>query len=213
MPTRTIAQGLNLGVEEAAKVVSVESLYPHAHLAIVLFSLYFILGLSLIIFFLLKKKKAWTPSVILQDFPFSAKTAITLVLFSYSLVHILALVEVYLMTTVSFKSTSEYFFYMKLPKLAATSHAHFFGHGTMYLITSLIFVFSKLKESWKIIFITLAMSAGLLDVPSWWAIKYGGDQFEYFSALAGMMSVLGFGFMTLRILYELWASEFFRKKI
>ena len=101
------------------------------------------------------------------------KGAITLGLFAYILVHILAIWEVYLITKVSFKSTSEYFFYMKLPKLVATSHAHFFGQGTMYLLTSLIFVFSKLKENWKLVFICLAMSAGLLDVPSWWATKYG----------------------------------------
>lgn len=199
--------GLNLGVEEASKVVSSESLYPHAHLTLVLFSLYIVLGAALIAFFFLKNKKEWTPPVLLQNFPITAKAAITLTLFSYIFVHILALVEVYLMTTVSFKSTSEYFFYMKLPKLAASSHAHFFGHGTMYLVTSLIFIFSRLKESLKLVFISLALSAGLLDVPSWWAIKFGSDQYEWFSAIAGIMSVVGFGLMAIRICYELWWIE------
>lgn len=127
--------------------------------------------------------------------------------------HIFALWEVYLVTTVDFKSAAEYFYYMKLPKLMATSHAHFFGHGTMYLITSTIFVFSKLRESWKILFIGLALSAGLLDVPSWWAIKYGGGKYEIFSALAGIMSVIGWGFMAVRVLYEVWWLEFGEKKI
>ena len=94
----------------------------------------------------------------------------------------------------------------------ATSHAHFFGHGTMYLITSLVFVFSKIQEKWKIIFISLALSAGLLDVPSWWAIKYGGNQYEIFSAVAGIMSIVGWGFMTARVLYEVWWVEVFGSK-
>ncbi|RPJ67737.1 MAG: hypothetical protein EHM20_17230 [Alphaproteobacteria bacterium] len=203
------AQGLDLGLEEVGKIVSVESLFPYANLTLILFVIYFGLGIFLFAFFIMKKKKAWTPPVLLQDFPFSAKAAISLGLFAYTLVHVFALMEVYLVTKVSFKSTSEYFFYMKLPKLVATSHAHFFGHGTMYLATSLIFIFSKLKESWKVIFITLALSAGLLDVPSWWAIKYGGSQYEIFSALAGIMSMIGWGFMASRIIYEIWWIEFF----
>ena len=125
----------------------------------------------------------------------------------------IALLEVYMVTNISFKSTSEYFFYMKLPKLLATSHAHFFGHGTMYVITSLVFVFSNLSESWKLIFIMLALSAGLLDVASWWAIKYGGAGYEVFSAIAGIMSVIGWGYMTVRILYELWWVEIFGRKV
>lgn len=207
------SQALNLGVEEATKVVSVESLYPHAHLTLILFTLYIGLGITLIAFFFFNKKKEWTPPVLLQNLPMTAKAAITFALISYGFVHILALLEVYLMTSVSFKSTSEYFFYMKLQKLAASSHAHFFGHGTMYLITSLIFIFSRLKESWKLVFISLALSAGLLDVPSWWAIKYGGGQYELFSGVAGLMSVIGFGFMTLRICYELWWIELFGRKV
>lgn len=209
MPTKAIAQGLDLGLEEAGKVVSAESLFPFANLTLILFSIYFACGVALIAFFFIKKKKQWTPSILLQDFPFIAKAAITLSLIAYSFVHVFALLDVYLVTKTSFKSASEYFFYMKLPKLVATSHAHFFGHGTMYLATSLIFIFSKLKEFWKLVFISLALSAGLLDVPSWWAIKYGGSQYELFSALAGIMSVIGWGFMAIRISYELWWGEFF----
>ena len=206
------SQSLDLGIEDSKKVVSQESLFPWGNLTLVLFSIYLLLGLSVLAFFFFKKKNSWEPPIFLENFPTSAKAAITLTLISYCFVHIFALLEVYLVTKVSFKSTSEYFFYMNLPKLLATSHAHFFGHGTMYLITSLIFVFSKMKESWKLVFITLALSAGLLDVSSWWAIKYGGNQYEFFSAIAGIMSVIGFGFMALRTVYELWWSEISGRK-
>ena len=208
-----LAQNLDLGAQDPAQVVSPESLFPFANQTLILFSIYLICGLSLLAAFFLKKRKEWVPPATLENFPLSAKVAITLAILSYGLVHIFALWEVYLVTTVDFKSAAEYFYYMKLPKLMATSHAHFFGHGTMYLITSTIFVFSKLRESWKILFIGLALSAGLLDVPSWWAIKYGGGKYEIFSALAGIMSVIGWGFMAVRVLYEVWWLEFGEKKI
>ncbi len=207
------AQNLDFGTQDPAQVVSSESLIPFANQTLLYFSIYLILGAATLSYILLKKKKEWVPPAFLEDFPHSAKIAITLAILSYGLVHIFALWEVYLVTTVDFKSAAEYFYYMKLPKLMATSHAHFFGHGTMYLITSLIFIFSKLRESWKIFFITLALAAGLLDVPSWWAIKYGGSRYEIFSAIAGMMSVIGWGFMAVRILYEVWWSEFFPRKV
>ena len=212
-PFISFSQELDLGVQETSQVVSRETLFPFAKLTLILFSIYVILGISLLVFFFLKNKKIWRPPILLENFPASAKAAVTLISIAYSFVHILALLEVYLVTKVSFKSTSEYFFYMKLPKLLATSHAHFFGHGTMYLVTSLIFIFSKLSEVWKLVFITMALSAGLLDVASWWAIKYGGGGYELFSALAGIMSVLGWGYMTVHILYELWWVEIFGRKI
>lgn len=212
LPIYSKGQGLDFGVQDATQIISVDAQFPYKNLTLIFFVTYLICGFIFILFFTFKKRKEWVPFVALENFPFSAKTAVTLVLISYSFVHILALLEVYLMTNVAFKSTSEYFFYMKLPKLVATSHAHFFGHGTMYFITSLIFIFSKVREFWKVVFISIALSAGLLDVPSWWAIKYGGNQYEIFSAIGGFMSVIGWGFMTLRILYEIWWIEIFRKE-
>ncbi len=212
LSTHGWTQDLEFGAQDTAQVVTPESMFPYAKLTLILFSIYLIFGLCLLAFFLFKKRKEWTPPISIKDFPLSAKVATTLTIISYALVHIFALLEVYMVTKVSFKSTSEYFFYMKIPKLMATSHAHFFGHGTMYLITSAIFIFSKLSEFFKIVFISLALSAGLLDVSSWWAIKYGGSQYEFFSAIAGTMSVVGWGFMCLRILYEAWIMENFGRK-
>ena len=210
---QVFGQNLDFGSQDPTQVVSRESMLPFANLTFILFAIYVLAGLALIAYFLFRKKPAWYPPVTLNAFPSSAKVAITLNVLCYSLVHALALWEVYLQTKINFKSTSEYFFYMKLPKLVATSHAHLFGHGTMYFITSVIFIFSKMSESRKIIFISLALSAGLLDVPSWWAIKFGGSDFEVFSAIAGIMSVAGWGFMTLRITYELWWDKIMRRTI
>jgi hypothetical protein len=209
----TETQGLSFGQDAADNVVSVKSLYPWSSLTKVLFFTYLVAGIALLIFFFWKNRKTWNPPFTLSGVPITAKAAVTLAMLSYGLVHILALLEVYFVTKVSFKSTSEYFSFMTFPKLAATSHAHFFGHGTMYLITSAVFIFSSLSERWKLAFITIAMSAGLLDVPSWWAIKYGGTGYEIFSAVAGAMSVLGWGSMALRIFYEFWWQKSAEGKI
>ena len=212
LPISGHSQSLDLGTEDIGKVISNNSLFPYSKLTLVLFFIYILCGFLFLVFLFRKKRQKWTPSTLLENFPLSAKAAITMSLIAYSFVHIFALIEVYLETKVSFKSTSEYFFYMKLPKLVATSHAHFFGHGTMYLATSMIFIFSKLSEFWKLVFITLTLSAGLLDVPSWWAIKYGGSEYELFSIVAGIMSVIGWGGMAIQITYELWWIEFFGRK-
>lgn len=204
-------QNLDFGTQDPTQIISTESMYPQSQLTLILFIIYALCGIGLISFLILKKRKEWSPPILLENLPMSAKAAITLVLISYVLVHVFALFEVYLKSRIDFKSTTEYFFYMKLTKLVATSHAHFFGHGTMYFLTSLIFIFSRLREHWKIIFISLAMAAGLLDVPSWWAIKYGSEYYEIFSALAGTLSLTGWGFMTARISYEIWWIEFFRR--
>jgi len=172
--------------------------------AIVGFLAYLALGLALVFFLIFKKKKNWQSPINPAALPDPIKALITLVLTAYGLVHVLSFIEVYLKTRVQFTSAGEYFSYMSLAKLVATSHAHYFGHATMYALTAAVFLFTRLSERTKTIFICLALSGGLLDVPSWWMIKYAGDSWEFFSALAGAMSTIGWGFMTLRILWELW---------
>lgn len=157
-----------------------------------------------------KKKKNWQPSFYLSDFPDPAKAVLTLAMGAYALVHIFSLLEVYLKTRVQFTSAHEYFSYMSAVKLAATSHAHFFGHATMYALTATAFLLTRQSERAKTVFVCLALASGLLDVPSWWMIKYMGDSWEVFSMIAGVFAAVGWGYMSLRVLYELW---FFKKEV
>lgn len=173
-------------------------------LAPIIFYVYLLLGLILVGFLLGRPKKSWSPPLTLSALPHSARTLITLMLAAYGLVFIFSAVEVYLKTRVSFSSAQEYFYYMNAAKLAATSHAHFFGHATMYGLTGFVFLWTTLKEGWKTAIIVLALSSGLLDVPSWWMIKYGGGRYDIVSAVSGVMSVAGWGTMAIRILYEMW---------
>lgn len=202
-PSLACAQGLDLGEEDVQAVAEVGPQYPNARLALLLFSVYLVLAVGLLGFLIFKKKKAWKPPIKLRDLPDSAKVIGTLAILSYVLVHLFALLTVFLKMRVA-GTVEEYFFYMGLEKLAGISHAHFFGHATMYALTSAVFLLTSVSERWKVVFISLALGSGLLDVPSWWMMKYAGPRFEAFSMVAGMMGMVGWGFMTVRILYELW---------
>ena len=152
----------------------------------------------------LRKKNEWKPPVVLADFPDSAKMSLTLLLAAYGLVHAMGVGEAYLKSRNDFTSAGEYFYYMSLGKLVATSHAHLFGHGTMYFLTSALFLFSSVSERTKTLLIGLAMSSGLLDVASWWMLKYHGDVWEIFAVLAGILYIFGWGSMAGRMTWEMW---------
>jgi hypothetical protein len=205
--TWTSAQELNLGDEAPQSIVKAGSQYPHAAWALGIFSLYVALGVCLLAFLVFRKKRPWNPPRGLKYWPDSAKTLTTLILIGYGLVHLFAVLEAYMQSRVAFGSAAEYFFYMKPEKLVATSHAHIFGHGTMYALTCVLFLFSSVSERWKVAAICLALAGGLLDVPSWWMIKYAGAKFEVFSIVAGMASAAGWISMAGRILYEVWFQK------
>ena len=92
-PFVSFSQELDLGVQEAGQVISKETLFPFAKLTMICFSIYVILGISLLVFFFLKNKRTWRPPVFLENFPLTAKAAITLTAVAYSFVHVLALLE------------------------------------------------------------------------------------------------------------------------
>ena len=60
-PMRGFPQNLDFGTQDPAQVVSPESLFPYANLTLILFSVYVICGTSLLAYFLIKKRKEWTP--------------------------------------------------------------------------------------------------------------------------------------------------------
>ncbi len=200
-------ESLDLGLAASAPIVDAASRYPHSSLAIVLFVFYVLFGLFILWRLVSKAVGKWIPPVSLSQWPPSGKALATLLLIAFGLVHVFALMEIYLQSRVSFTSTEEYFFYMSPTKLAATSHAHFFGHAVMYGLTSFMFLFTGVGERWKVLVIALTLAGGLLDVPSWWMIKYAGGRFEVFSILAAALSSTGWLMMASRIAFEIHFSK------
>jgi hypothetical protein len=199
------AAQLDFGAASEEEVVNAASLYPYRTEATIAFLLYVALFIAFTAYMVLRSKRdSILPTLHLGRLPDAAKVLVTLLFFSYGLVHALALIEVYIKTKVVFTSAQEYFSYQQIGKLVATSHAHFFGHGTMYSLTSGVFLFASVNERIKVLLICMAIGAGLLDVPSWWMMKYAGGHWETASAIAGSMSAIGWGGMVLILLYQIW---------
>lgn len=146
---------------------------------------------------------AWV-KIDLSLLPDSFKVLITLPLVIYSFVHLFALATVYLQTKVAWASVEEYFFYMKPWKLLAVSHAHLFGHATMYSLVGLAFLFTRIPEKFKILILAIPVISAPLDVYSWWLIKFISGKFELLSMVSGLAFSLGFLVMAAITFYELW---------
>lgn len=164
-------------------------------------------GIVFVLIFILwiKAKNApqWQP-FFLGQLPPSFKLMITIFLSVYGLVHIVALINVYIQTRIVYPGAAEYFFYMPIQKLTGITHAHLFGLTTMYALTSVAFMFTRAKERIKIPVIAAAFLGAPFDLYSWWLIKYQGAQYEVMSAFSGGTFSLAFLTMFTFIMLELW---------
>lgn len=202
--------GLDLGSVEIPKEAIVDAHEPWWHLALTIFLILLLLGLvyfSPRIANLFSRGREKGFSYDIGTLPLVAKVAITIQLATYGLVHILAVLDVYMQSQVIAKTAYEYFFYMKVGRLLGLSHAHLFGHAAMYALVILPFLFTKLKEVWKIRIVSAALLAAVFDVGSWWAIKYTSNILERLSMVCGMLVSIGFTAMALTIFYEMWLKK------
>ncbi len=155
-----------------------------------------------------KNYSQWKP-FFLGDLPPSFKLLITIFFSVYGLVHVVALINVYIQTRIVYPSVGEYFFYMPIQKLTGTTHAHLFGLTTMYALTSVVFMFTSAKERLKIPVIAAAFLGAPFDLYSWWLIKFLGEKYEIMSAFSGGTISTAFLIMYGFVIYELW----FKKKM
>lgn len=148
----------------------------------------------------------WKP-FFLGDLPPSFKLLITIYFSVYGLVHVVALINVYIQTRIVYPSVEEYFFYMPIQKLTGTTHAHLFGLTTMYALTSVVFMFTSAKERLKIPVIAAAFLGAPFDLYSWWLIKFLGEKYEIMSAFSGGTISTAFLIMYGFVVYELWFKK------
>jgi len=143
----------------------------------------------------------------LAHLPPTLKLLITLGLIIFGFVHIFAIFEVYLQTKINYKSVQEYFSYMPLAHLIGISHAHFFGHATMYALMIIPFVFCSVREGLKAVVISAVSLSAFFDVLSWTGMKYVTEKFEYLSILCGSIVGVAYLFITGVVFYELWIKQ------
>jgi hypothetical protein len=97
-------------------------------------------------------------------------------------------------------STEEYFRQMSLGKLIAFTHAHLFGFTTSFLIIGVPFSmqFNHIPI-YQWIF-PVGLTASIIDVMSWWGIKYLSPNFEIITMACGIVFSLSYLYMLLGIL-------------
>lgn len=106
-----------------------------------------------------------------------------------------------------------YFDNMSLGKLIAFTHAHLFGFTTSFLVIGVPFSM-QFNHLWPYQWIfPLGLAAALVDVMSWWGIKYLSPNFEVISMLCGIVFSLTYLYMLVGLLRVLlfptvvWPSD------
>lgn len=142
-----------------------------------------------------------------KDLPGSGRVMLTLALLIFGLVHVFGMTTVYIMSRVVNPSAEEYFFYMKIGKLAGMTHAHLFGTTVMHLAVAAAFLLTTVREPFKTVVITATILGSPIDIASWWLIKYVSSLFEALAVAGEGASEIGYLTMTLIILYQLWRPD------
>ena len=142
-----------------------------------------------------------------REGPLGFKLLVTVFLLGYFLAQALGLSMAYLETRVVNPSAEEYFFYLKPTKLVSLSHPHFFGYATLYFLTGFLYLFTEQRKFLKTWLPAVTVLAALLDICSWWGIKYVSAKLEIFTAIFGVIFAGGFTVMALTILYEMWLKR------
>lgn len=92
-------------------------------------------------------------------------------------------------------STADYFAQMSTGKLIAFTHAHLFGFTTSFLVIGVPFSM-QFNHLWAYQWIfPLGLAAALVDVMSWWGIKFLSPNFEVISIICGIIFSLTYLYM------------------
>lgn len=142
-----------------------------------------------------------------REGPLGFKLLVSVFLLGYFLAQALGLTMAYLETRVVNPSAEEYFFYLKPTKLVSLSHPHFFGYATLYFLTGFLYLFTEQRKFLKTWLPAVTVMAALLDICSWWGIKYVSAKLEIFTAIFGIIFAGGFAVMAVTILYEMWLKR------
>lgn len=140
------------------------------------------------------------------DLPGSARVMFTLALLIFGLVHIFGMSTAYVMSQIVNASAEEYFFYMKIGKLTGITHAHLFGTMVMHLVVATVFLFTTVRDLFKVVLITATILGSPMDIAAWWLIKYVSPLFEALALAGEVTSEIGFLSMTIITLVQLWKA-------
>ena len=148
----------------------------------------------------------------LRDLPPAAKRGIAMAVVMFGFAFVFGASEIWYQLQLH-GSAEAYFAQMSLGKLIAFTHAHLFGFTTCFFIIGIPFSmqFNHIPlYQWMF---PVGLAASVVDVMSWWGIKYLSINFEYISMLCGILFSVTYLWMLIGLLRVLlfpeviWASD------
>lgn len=138
-------------------------------------------------------------SINLHHFPTGVKRGLAMAVTMYAIAFVFGASEI--TYQLHYHGSAEaYFANMSLGKLIAFTHAHLFGFTTSFLVIGVPFSM-QFNHLWPYQWIfPLGLVAALVDVMSWWGIKYLAPSFEVVSMVCGIVFSLTYLFMLVGIL-------------
>lgn len=93
-----------------------------------------------------------------------------------------------------------------MKSLVRVSHIHLFGMSFLFMLTSLIFVFSEIPASVRAVLVAVPFLAIWLDVGSWWFTKHE-PIFAYIVIGGGVLMGLSLALQIGMSLYDIWFAR------
>jgi hypothetical protein len=176
------------------------------------------LALLLLFFLILIGNWWWVPftdhsiELNLRDLPPAAKRGIAMAVVMFGFAFCFGASEIWYQLRLH-GSAEAYFAQMSLGKLIAFTHAHLFGFTTCFFIIGIPFSlqFNHI-QLYQWVF-PVGLAASVIDVMSWWGIKYLTPNFEWISMLCGVLFSISYLWMLIGLLRVLlfpdiiWSSD------
>jgi hypothetical protein len=176
------------------------------------------LALLLLFFLILIGNWWWVPftdhsiELNLRDLPPAAKRGIAMAVVMFGFAFCFGASEIWYQLRLH-GSAEAYFAQMSLGKLIAFTHAHLFGFTTCFFIIGIPFSlqFNHI-QLYQWVF-PVGLAASVIDVMSWWGIKYLTPNFEWISMLCGVLFSVSYLWMLIGLLRVLlfpdiiWSSD------
>lgn len=162
-------------------------------------------ALAAFFFFMIWLNKVTVPfkiskeDLLLYHYPTGVKRGLAMALIMYGIAFAFGAIEAWYQVHMN-GSAEAYFANMSTGKLIAFTHAHLFGFTTSFLVIGVPFSmqFNHLRY-YQIIF-PIGLISALVDVMSWWGIKFVHPNFEYVSIFCGIMFSLSYLYMLVALL-------------
>ncbi|HEY1059948.1 MAG TPA: hypothetical protein VGE55_14575 [Limnobacter sp.] len=148
----------------------------------------------------------------LRNFPPAAKRGMAIAVVLFGIAFAFGASEIWYQMQF-FGSSAEFIKAMSLGKLIVMTHAHLFGFTTAFFIVGIPFSmqFNHIRL-YQWIF-PIGLTASLIDVMSWWGIKYIANSFEMVSMVCALLFSGSYLWMLIGLLRTLafpeviWASD------